>query len=223
MRRNGGRAGSAVLGVPALGMALLLGGCTWFDNASYGVADALSNTGTRFGAPWGGMRPATPEESTTIQRVRGLPSTAEVLQTEPGNVWPVEEAPRATLANPDAALRGIPSYQPGQPRDLPPTTGRGVPGRLRGSSSPPPPPLDQPDFPSSSVARPLPPLPERPPARVEGQVIPTPQGPAVTSGGTDRIQSFTRPGGGGGVIHRDGPNATIIGPDGQVQVVPVPR
>ena len=53
--------------------------------------------------------------------------------------------------------------------------------------------------------------------RTPSGVVLTPQGPVVTSGGTDRVQSFTVPGGGSGIITRDGPNATVIGPDGRNQ------
>jgi hypothetical protein len=235
MRRNGGRLGGRAA-VPALGLAVLLGGCTWFDNASYAVTDGISNTGARFGAPWGGMRAtASPDESVTIQRVRGVASAETgTLQAEPGNVWPEEEAPRATLANPDAALRGIPAYRPSDPRPVEsgrggigpePLASRGAPGRLRGSSTPPPAPTPLfPEQPQSTA-----PLPNTrdslapPPPRVEGQTVLTPQGPVVTGAGTERTGTFLTPGGGVGVITRDGPNVTTTGPDGRVQTFPAPR
>ena len=200
MRRYGVR--TAAMSPGMLALLVALGGC---QSTTGQFADGL------FSAPWGGMRPATPGDSLTIARVRGaaVTSPAEPLQPEPGNVGPAEEAPRATLANPDAALRGIPSYRPGgearpldslTPPAAEPGPRRGAAVRPRGSSSPPP-----------------------PPRRADGQVVLTPQGPVVTSGGTDRVQSFTTPGGGSGIITRDGPNATVIGPDGRVQTVPAPR
>lgn len=223
MRRLYGVRTAAAPGMLAL--LLALGGC---QSTTGQFADGL------FAAPWGGMRPTAPAggDSLTIARVRGaapVAPVAEPLQPEPGNVWPAEEAPRATLANPDAALRGIPTYRPSETRPLdslsPPEPGpisRGLPSRPRGSSSPPP--LALPDLPQAAAPLPrLQPLPEPPPRRADGRVVLTPQGPVVTSGGTDRVQSFTVPGGGSGIITRDGPNATVIGPDGRVQTVPAPR
>lgn len=58
---------------------------------------------------WAGTGPEFPTDSVTIQRIRRAPvADAEVLAVEPGNVWPEQEAARATLADPDAALRGLP-------------------------------------------------------------------------------------------------------------------
>jgi hypothetical protein len=45
----------------------------------------------------------------------------------------------------------------------------------------------------------------------------------VTTGGTDRVQGFSVPGGGTGTVVRDGRTETIIGPDGQVQQRIAPR
>ena len=104
MRRFGVRMAAAP---GMLALLLAFGGC---QSTTGQFADGL------FSAPWGGMRPASPGDSLTIARVRGVAAVAPVaepLQPEPGNVWPAEEAPRATLANPDAALRGIPTYRPG--------------------------------------------------------------------------------------------------------------
>jgi hypothetical protein len=216
-------------------MALSLGACSSFDSGTASVANAISGTGERFGAPWGGMTPRSPEESTTIQRIRGGAPEVAALSVEPGNVWPAQEAPRATLANPDAALRGIPTYRPGeldrmsgpagrstwQPTDPPPV--RGAPADLGGSSSPPPPVSGQFDAPPPrSTAPPLAPLGQVSPRR-DGQVIQTPGGPVVTNGGTDRTQTFIAPGGQTGTAIRDGNTTTLITPGGGVQVVPTPR
>ena len=58
--------------------------------------------------------------------------------------------------------------------------------------------------------------------RADGRVIMQPQGgAAVTNGGTDRIQSYTSPGGGTAVI--DGNTTTLFDPSGRVQTVPTPR
>jgi hypothetical protein len=238
MLRKFGQKGAALLS-----LAALLGGCTsLFDSRDWTVAD--SGSGGMFRAAWGGMRSDRPEASDTIQRLRGIETPREPLQLEPGNVWPVEEAPRATLANPDAALRGVPPYRPGESRsgrDLPIDERPGGPSvppradatpedqgpraqrRRRGASSPPPPPLFQPE-PERAGVLPVPPGAYAPPApRTDGRVVLTPGGPVVTTGGTDRIQSFTTPGGGSGVIHRDG-GVTTVSPSGGIpQTFPTPR
>ncbi len=211
------------------GAALALGGCGGaLQEALSTPADAASTAGGIFGQPWGGQRPAILDESVTLARLMGAPPAPDVLRPEPGDVWPGPLPPRSTLANPDAALRGIPEYEPsgprqpvselaparpgprGQPRsspNLPPSQTFDEDGRLR-SSAPLPPP-----------AR----LPPPPPARTDGQVIHTPGGPVITSGGTDRVQTYTVPGvGGTGTAIRDGNTTTLIGPDGRVQAVPTP-
>jgi hypothetical protein len=207
----------------ALSLLVVLGGCAWMDSSEV----AARNAGGIFGPPWGGSRPEMLDNSQTIARLRGAAPAAEALQTEPGNVWPAAEAPRATLANPDAALRGVPAYTPMTPPEAESvplgSTSRGAPARLRGSSSPPPPPITLPEPERATVAPPLPPLPQQPPQRNEGQVVQTPQGPVMTNGGTDRVQTFTAPGGGTGIIQRDNGTVTVIGPNGQIQTLPAPR
>jgi hypothetical protein len=242
MLRKLGRRGTA----PSLVLAAtLLTGCTsLFDSRDWTVADAGS--GGMFRAAWGGMRSETPESSATIQRIRGVEVPLEPLQLEPGSVWPVEEAPRATLANPDAALRGVPPYRPGEPRSperlwddgdrrrdpmpraegMPPdeeVRPAPPPPRRRGASSPPPPPLAQP-APERLEVLPIPPGANAPPPRrSDGVPILTPGGPVTTTGGTDRVQGFVAPGGGSGVIHRDGGVTTVIPSGGPPQSFPTPR
>lgn len=219
MRRNGGWMGPSA----ALSLVVMLGGCSWMD--STGVA--AKNAGGIFGPAWGGSRPEMLDTSLTIARMRGTAAATEPLLPEPGNVWPAEEAPRATLANPEAALRGVPAYTPMNPPEAGQvplgSTSRGAPARLRGSSSPPPPPISLPEPERANVVPPLPPLPPAPPQRNEGQVVQTPQGPVMTNGGTDRVQTFTAPGGGTGIIQRDNGTVTVIGPNGQIQTLPAPR
>jgi hypothetical protein len=218
--------------------SLLLPACAGFGDASYNVASTLANTGGRLGAPWGTMTPGLPETTATVERVvTGAPPGAATLQSEPGDVWPGPPPPRATLANPDAALRGIPEYDtpsrrnpvselPGAP---PPSAGpaaRGVPSARRGSSTPPS-LLDQPAPeaalpPRQPLFPPPAPPPAAPPPRADGQVIQTPSGPVVTTGGTDRVQSYVVPGGGAGTAVRQGNTTILIGPDGRVQSVPAP-
>lgn len=176
-------------------------------------------------------RATVPGDSLTIRRV--VAGTGDVpvapLLPEPGDVWPREEAPRATLMNPDEALRGVPPYTPpdGEPRlDREPPPGSTTPGsprrRTRGSSTPPA-PLPQPEadfrMPAQPPALPVTP----PPPRTDGRVIPYPGGNAVTTGGTERFQTFNPPGtAGGGVAFPNGATTTLIEPDGRVRVVPTP-
>lgn len=213
------------------GLALLLGGCTGWNNATATLANNISNAGARAGAPWGPSTPPSPEDALTIQRVRYAAAPPNRLLPEAGDVWPGPLPPRSTLANPDAALRGIPDYQPvpGRDANAPPPPGNTAsiprpPGPNRGSSSPPPPPvMTVPALPPQPLV--LPPaqprtVPQLQP-RADGQVINTPSGPVITSGGNDRVQSFNIPGSGAtGTAIRDGNTTTLISPDGRVQVVP---
>ncbi|MBD0271925.1 MAG: hypothetical protein ICV73_08340 [Acetobacteraceae bacterium] len=235
MQRKFGQGGALLASV------LVLGGCSWVNPALTTEADA--GFGAPFLLPWSDARSVALADSYTVRRIRGAEGVPaeERLQVDPGNVWPAEEAPRATLANPDAALRGVPPYRPGEtrdpgrlwdedgrPRDVGPRAdavpnGERPPPRRRGASSPPPPPLVQPEPDRVQVL----PVPQGayspPPRRSDGQVVLTPGGPVVTGGGTDRIQSFTTPGGGSGVIHRDGNTTTITPSGGMPQTFPTPR
>jgi hypothetical protein len=205
------------LRIPAILLAALsLQACTAVDGA-------LTRARDSFTPAWGGPRPQMPSDSLTVQRIRGTGamSVNEALRPEDGDVWPAPEGPRATLANPDEALRGIPAFRPGEGVSAPPMQSSAPPPRRRGSSSPPPDPLNPapvPDF----VAVPPPAQPAPRQRRRDGEVIPTPGGPAVTTGGTDRIQSVITPQGTGTAI-RDGAATTIITPGGGTQVVPNPR
>lgn len=126
-----------------------------------------------------------PTDSLTIQRLRSGPmADAPVLTVEPGNVWPEQEGQRATLADPDAALRGLPRAT----------------------------------FPDAPRQPPL----ERISPRADGRVIHTPDGPATTTGGNDRVQGTLSPRG-PGVAIRDGANVTIIEPGTPPRLVPAPR
>jgi hypothetical protein len=72
--------------------------------------------------------------------------------------------------------------------------------------------------------QPVPPAAYAPPRRFDGQTVIPPSGvPLTTTGGTDRVQGFTAPGGGGGVIHRDGGVTTIVPSGGTPQTIPTPR
>eukprot|EP01031_Cornospumella_fuschlensis_P051313 gene51313-62749_t len=88
---------SALRAMALLTVTLGLAGCTTVESSVAGVQDRLAGTYTRFGPQWGGMRPALPTESLTVQRIRGQAEVLEPLRPEAGDVWPVEEGPRATL------------------------------------------------------------------------------------------------------------------------------
>jgi hypothetical protein len=88
-----------------------LSACTQADGVitrSFASVNGLSLMST-----FGGITSAPIPDSSTVQRVRAGGGSAglEPLQPEEGNVWPPEEGPRATLANPDEALRGIPGVR----------------------------------------------------------------------------------------------------------------
>lgn len=84
-----------------------------------GAADGMRLPGV--GSGWAGPGPDFPTDSTTIQRLRNAPgANPAVLTVEPGNVWPDQEGARATLADPDPALRGLPRpVFPAAPRAAP--------------------------------------------------------------------------------------------------------
>lgn len=230
--------------VAVLGLGTLLGACsayegstTWLNSSGAKATDGIANAGASIGMPWGRPRPTPPEDSVTIARLTGAPVQLAPLKAEGGDVWPAPEAPRATLANPDAAMRGIPTYRPGefdrpsapagrsqwQPTD-PPNPAPLPPG-LRSGASGPAPRLDpQPTIPGpQAVAPPLPGANAPPSRRADGRVILTPQGSAVTTGGTDRIQGYTTPGGGSGTAVIDGNTTTLFDATGRIQTVPTQR
>lgn len=207
-------------------------------------------------APFGRSTAPVAPESLTLQRITGQEgregqAAFQPLLPEAGNVWPGDEAPRATLANPDSPSPGVDltrsapveraarergtrpeprvqadSARGGAPPEAAPNPRNPPPERLlgpRGSSSPPPDALESRPTPA---ARALPDAPlSPPPARQDGRVIPRPGGaPAVTTGGTGAYQTYTVPGTGqSGIAIPGASTTTLVGPDGSVQVVPNPR
>jgi hypothetical protein len=161
-------------------------------------------------------------DSENMRRVTGEEVETTPLTPEPGNIWPGPLAPTPTLQElenqgvqpqPERPVPGSPQFeQQGQPPPSP-----------RGSSTPPG--STQPGL--GPLPRSTPPRPTdtTPPARnPAGQVVPTPQGPGVTSGGTSGYQTLTLPGGGTAIIVPNGNGtSTIIHPDGRIETVPTPR
>lgn len=198
--------------VALLTVTLGMAGCNSVESSIAGMQSSLSGTYHRFGPSWGGMQPAMPTDSLTVQRIRGQASPREPLRPEGGDVWPVEEGPRATLANPEEALRGL---RPGEPE----------PRRSRGSGSGfenapgAAPPVMSPIF----ATPPQPPRTNRTDGGTPAGQVFQPQGGAVVgTGGAGNVQSTVSPQGSGLAI-RDGATTTLFGPDGRVQQVPTPR
>ncbi|HYZ34986.1 MAG TPA: hypothetical protein VE684_22220 [Crenalkalicoccus sp.] len=110
-----GRGENAIrAGVLAFGLTAALAGCQRVENGLATATDKFADAGG--GMFWGSPKPGLPDQSLTVDRVAYGDARANTLRTEPGDVWPGPLPPRATLANPDAALRDIPEYRPGDRR-----------------------------------------------------------------------------------------------------------
>lgn len=223
---------------PTLGMAMLLTGCSAYDSATAWLGRTTSSAfegvawvGDSVGAPWGGTRPAAPGDSLTVQRVRGVTTSAEPLLPEEGNVWPEREAPRTTLMNPDQALRGIPGCAPlanERPAPIVPQQAEQPQPRnqRRGTGGPfvPAPDSAAPLLPRpQSALPPLAPLPMAPARAPGGEVIQTPQGGVTPATRAGNVETFNQPGVGSGIMTRDGNNVTITRPGEAPVTVPAPR
>jgi hypothetical protein len=208
-RRRAGRAAGALAAA-----ALVVPGCAALD-----VTPPWAPVSTR----------AVDTDSLTVRRVVGGVANVSIapLTPEPGDIWPLQEAPRVTLADPEEALRNIPPYRPEgmRARPLPPPgeEQRPPPRRpARGGAAAPSPPQPRADLRIPAQPPALPATP--PPARAEGRVIPHPGGQGITTGGTERYQTYNEPGtASGGIAFPEGPTTTLIGPGGRVHVAPTPR
>ncbi len=165
-------------------------------------------------------------DSENMRRVMGEQVDSPMLTPEPGDIWPGPLPPEPTLQEleqqglqtaPEQPVPGSPQFQGTQPPNLPP------PPASRGSSTPPG--TSQPG--PTPLPAPTPPRPTdtTPPARnPAGQVYTTPQGPAVSGGGTSGYQTITPPGGGSAIVVPNGNGtSTIIHSDGRIETVPTPR
>jgi hypothetical protein len=195
-----------------LGLALALGGC------GYNTWSSLPFTS--------GGNPNTPAAaSENLSRVEGRSAAAAPLTTEPGDIWPGPLAPPPTLQDlektggltpqPEQPVPGSPLNRGTVPSPSPnPSTGSStLPGNAQPNLATP-----QPAPPSSSYAAP----PAAPPPRGQaGQVVQTPNGPEVTTGGTPGYQTSTTPGGGQSIIVPNGNGtSTVIHSDGRVETIP---
>ncbi len=205
--------------------AALLPGCAGLERSFSSMTDGLTDISLRNGPQWGGPRVGV-EDSLTVQRVRAGGTSAPtadvaILRPEAGDVWPREEAPRATLANPDEALRGFGNQRMGLSD---PATEAARPAR-RGSSSAPPDALS-PNQPQN-VVPPTVPMPEPPPrprrADEVGGVLPSTRGPATVTTRSGNVGTTMQPGGVPGVTVQDGGMTTIFRPGQPPEQVPTPR
>lgn len=195
-----------------LGAALALSACGPADRAANWLTDA---TVSGFGliAPAERSTPIT--GGLMVDRVRRGATVAadEPLREEEGNVWPAAEGPRATLANPDEALRGVPAYRP----ETPPAAPRAP--RTRGAGAAP----DTPPAPQASLpAVTLPPV-SAPVLAQERRTVTTPAG-TFTLLDNPRAGAAIGPGGRTAAVTSDGA-VTIIAEPGRTpqQVLNPPR
>jgi hypothetical protein len=188
----------ALLLVPAL-----LAGCaTHVGNPADGLGGFLGRA-LSFNA--NANRPLA--DSPNARRVMGAAETAEPLEAEPGNVWPGPLPPARTMSDMQRDIGSLPPIDAPAPRS---------------SATPPPvvslPPASVPPA-SAAVPRPI-----APPAAGAGRVLQTPSGPAVTTIGSNGVETYTLPTGRTGIVM---PNAngtlTLIGPDGTTQIIAAPR
>lgn len=218
----------ALSGPALIGLILLLPGCQ-------GVGQFWSDTFTGWG-----VNPNAPlGDSETLRRVRARPVEVAPLLPEPGNIWPSTASPDPSLLDIQRQTNQGVSGTSNPAGSAPPSGTMRVPNapeRLlprRGSSSPPG--SNQPGLPPEIQLPPLPPAPA--PAAPgaapgstpapSGQILQTPQGPAVVTGppGASGTRNVTMPGRGGqGLLVPNGNGtSTLIGPDGSVSTVPAPR
>ena len=201
--------------------------------ALLGLALALSGCGykTWWNLPFSpGNEPNMPAgDSENLLRARGQEPDVARLTTEPGDIWPGPLPPPPTLkdlVNGDGLTPHPEAPVPGSPLSRGITPPGQSPNPAPGSSTPPYTPQPglpnpQPAPPLSSYAAPPAPGPGRPQA---GQVIQTPSGAAVTTGGGPGYQTTVTPGGGQAIVVPNGNGtSTVIHSDGRIETVPTPK
>jgi hypothetical protein len=153
---------------------------------------------------------APPGDTENMRRARGQPVAVQTLGPVGGNMWPGPIPKTPSMA------------------DLVKLEGQGQ------NQLPTVPPQGPPSQPSAQSAQPyvIPPVPEAagPPAPEAssgpntGQVVQTPTGQGVTTGGTSAFKTLTMPNGQTGILVPNGNGtSTIIMSNGQVQTVPAPK
>jgi hypothetical protein len=153
-------------------------------------------------------------------------ASVEPMTTEAGDIWPGPLPPAPTLKDleagggltpqPEAPVPGSPLQRGAVPSPNPSTGSSTPPGTSQPGLATP-----QPAPPLSSYASPPTPAPGRVPG---GQVIQTPNGPSVTTGGGPGYQTTTTPGGGQSIVVPNGNGtSTVIHGDGRIETIPTPK
>lgn len=200
--------------IALLGLVLSVAGC---GNETWTSAPFTSSTNPN--------RPSG--ESENLRRAMGESVPVQPLTPEPGDIWPGPLPPPPTLQD----LEKQSNVQPGPEQPVP-----GSPNAMQEQRQPQPAPRGSSTPPGSSQPG-LAPLPNISPAapssaphaaspgrNPSGQVIQTPSGPGVTSGGTSGYQTLTTPGGGNAIVVPNGNGtSTIIYSDGRIETVPTPH
>lgn len=199
-------------------LVLLLSGCaeynTWWN--------APFTTGSNPNRPRG--------QSETMNRVVGGQVAPAALRPENGDIWPGQTRPEPTLQ--ELEQSGSLTPEPQQP-SLGSPLSRGTatdqaptlpPQGATGSSTPPG--SNQPGVMRSPRVRPSgsPAAPVTNPRAPGGQIVNTPTGTGVTTGGGAGYQTMTLPGGGTAIVVPNGNGtSTVIKPDGTIQTIPTAK
>jgi hypothetical protein len=168
-----------------------------------------------------GSDPYAPRGDTeNMRRVRGQPTAVETITSAGGNMWPgpIPKTPSMADLVKQEGQGQLPPLQAQQSQPPSPT----IPPR---NSAAPPPTVQpaQPNIPPVPEAA-GPPAPRAPSGAETSQVVQTPQGPGVTTGGTGAFKTLTMPNGQTGIVVPNGNGtSTIIMSNGQVQTVPTPK
>lgn len=204
----------------SLALMLLLGGCGY-----HGWQDLPYTGGNQPYAPRG--------NSETLLRAEGRPVNLQPLTPQGGNVWPGPVPPTPTLQELEQQGGLVPGVEqpvvgspvnrgaaPPPQEESPPTV---PPVPSQGSSVPPSPEPKMTPLPQQVPIKPGT-APKLPAVPRPGQVVPTPSGPGVTSGGTKGYQTITLPGGGSAIVVPNGNGtSTIIKADGSIETIPTPK
>jgi hypothetical protein len=202
--------------ITSLTLALMLSGCgykTWWN------------------PPFtGGYDPNLPvSNSENMRRVQGLERSAQPLTTESGDIWPGPLAPQPTLQDLETTGGLTPRPEapvPGSP--LSRGIGAPFPSSNPSAGSSTLPENNQPGLPNQQPAPPLssyaaPPA-EPPPRAQAGQVLQTPGGQSVTTGGGPGYQTTITPGGGQSIVVPNGNGtSTVIRSDGRIETIPMAK
>jgi hypothetical protein len=168
-------------------------------------------------------------DSENLRRVTGERVDVPPLTPEPGDIWPGPLPPSPTLQDLEkqGVQPGVEQPVPGSPQFQPPPTSQQgptpPPAPARGSSTPPG--SNQPGLPPPPAPAARPPTNLAPPAPSPGgQIVQTPQGPGVVTGGSSGYKTITTPGGGTAIVVPNGNGtSTIIHSDGRIETVPTNR